>query len=256
MPTIPRLLSTDFDGTIHEDFGDSPIPEAFLTRVTELRAEGVVWVINTGRDFSSLMESLGRAHAGVLPDYVVAVEREIHRHVGGHYESVEPWNSRCHADHREVFERHGPAIRPLMADIEKSHDATLYDDAWSPLCVIARSNRQMDEIQVLLEEFCGKVGQLAVVRNDVYVRLSHRGYSKGTALQEIQRLTGIAPEQTLAAGDHLNDLPMLKPEIARLLVTPSNGISMVKSQVRASGGYVAKQTTGQGTLEGLRHYGW
>ena len=258
MPTtsLPRILSTDFDGTIHEDFGHSPIPTAFWDRLQLLRTAGVVWVINTGRDLTSLMESMGRAHSPFMPDYVVAVEREIYRHSGGHFEPVEPWNTRCHADHREAFQRHAASIRQLMQTIEQEHDATLYDDVWSPLCVIARSNRQMDEIQVILEVFCQQAKELAVVRNDVYVRLSHRHYSKGTALQEIQLLTGIPPERTLAAGDHLNDLSMLRPEIARYLVTPANGISVIRKQVLAGGGYVASENAGLGTLEGLVHFGW
>lgn len=255
-PTAPRLLSTDFDGTIHEDFGHSPIPDGFQDRVIAIRDTGGIWVINTGRDFSSLMESLGRAHARVMPDYVVTVEREIHRHVGGHYESIEPWNQRCHADHANAFKTCAPSIREMASRIEQRFDATLYDDTWSPLCVIARSNEQMDAIQVELEAFCREIHVLCVVRNDVYVRLSHTGYSKGTALGEIQRLTGISPELTLAAGDHLNDLSMLKPEIARFLVTPSNGIPLVQTQVRAGGGYVAGQPAGHGTLEGLLHFGW
>ncbi|MEI6358373.1 MAG: hypothetical protein WCP53_14930, partial [Verrucomicrobiota bacterium] len=82
-----RLISTDFDGTIHTDFGDAPVPVALQDKLIELRAQGVLWVINTGRDLASLMESIGRARMKVMPDYVVTVEREIHRHVGGLYQS-------------------------------------------------------------------------------------------------------------------------------------------------------------------------
>jgi hydroxymethylpyrimidine pyrophosphatase-like HAD family hydrolase len=93
------------------------------------------------------------------------------------------------------------------------------------------------------------------VRNDVYVRFSHRGYSKGAALQEIQRLSGLTPAQTLAAGDHLNDLPMLLPEVARWLVTFSNGLPQVKAQVAAHGGFLATQPAGDGMLEALEQLG-
>ena len=246
-----RLISTDFDGTIHTDFGDAPVPIALQEKLIALRAQGVLWVINTGRDLASLMESIGRARMTVMPDYVVTVEREIHQHVGGHYQSVEPWNSRCLRDHAAVFGAHSPVIGALMRSLEARFDATFYDDIWSPLCAIARSNAQMDAIQAELDAFSARVPELVAVRNDVYVRLSHRDYSKGTALQEIQRLAGLSPAQTLAAGDHLNDLPMLLPSVARWLVTLSNGLPQVKAQVAAHGGFTATKPAGEGVLEAL-----
>ncbi len=255
MPDELKLISTDFDGTIHTDFGDAPVPLALQDKLAALQARGVLWVINTGRDLASLMESIGRAHLRVLPDYVVTVEREIHKHVGGHYESVEPWNSNCHHDHARAFAESAAELHELMTGLETRYDASFYTDHWSPLCAIARSNAQMDAIQTELEAFCKTTPLLVPVRNDVYVRLSHTSYSKGTALQEIQRLTGLTPANTLAAGDHLNDLPMLLPEVARWLVTPANGLPPVKAQVAAHGGFLATQLCGDGILEALNKMG-
>lgn len=246
-----RLISTDFDGTIHEDFAHSPVPEALQDRLIALQGQGVTWVINTGRDLASLMESMGRAHLRARPDFVVTVEREIHRHVGGHYESLEPWNGACIRDHAEIFERHSQPLARLSAGLEERFDATFYSDMWSPICAIARTNSQMDAIQSELERFCAGVPELVPVRNDVYVRLSHRAYSKGTALQEIQRLLGLGAGQTFAAGDHLNDLPMLRRSVAHWLATPSNGLPQVRSQVAAEGGYLASKACGEGVLEAL-----
>ncbi len=250
-----RLISTDFDGTIHEDFAHAAIPLALQEKLARLQADGVCWVINTGRDLSSLMESLGRAHCQVQPDYVVTVEREIHQHVHGHYQAVEPWNGDCTRDHARVFTRHAAELIALMTSLEDRFDASFYRDGWSPLCAIARSNAQMDAIQAELETFCTAVGELVPVRNDVYVRLSHRLYSKGTALQEIQRRLGLTPGQTMAAGDHLNDLPMLRREIAEWLVTPANGLPEVKAQVLAHGGHLASRNCGEGILEALAIFG-
>lgn len=248
------LISTDFDGTIHEDFAHSPVPDALQDRLLDLQGQGVTWVINTGRDLASLMESIGRAHMRVRPDFVVTVEREIHRHVRGHYESVEPWNASCIRDHADVFQRHSPALSRLAAGLEERYDATFYSDTWSPICVIARTNDQMDAIQTELEGFCAVVPELVPVRNDVYVRLSHRAYSKGTALQEIQRLLGVGPERSFAAGDHLNDLSMLRREVAHWLVTPANGLPKVRAQVTAEGGFLATRACGDGVLEALDRF--
>jgi len=254
MTTNLRLISTDFDGTIHEDFAHSPVPEALQDRLLALQGQGATWVINTGRDLASLMESIGRAHLRVRPDFTVTVEREIHRHVGGHYEPVEPWNGNCVRDHTLLFTAHATGLARLSSRLEEKYDATFYSDLWSPICVIARTNAQMDAIQSELEAFCLDIPELVSVRNDVYVRLSHRAYSKGTALQEIQRLLGLGPEHSFAAGDHLNDLSMLRRAVAHRLVTPANGLPMVKEQVRAEGGFLASRGCGDGVLEGLDHF--
>ncbi|HAB15298.1 MAG TPA: HAD hydrolase family protein [Verrucomicrobiota bacterium] len=255
MPADIRLISTDFDGTIHEDFAHAPVPEAFQNRVAALQARGVIWVINTGRDLASLMESIGRAHMRVLPDFAVTVEREIYRHVRGHYEAVEPWHTNCIRAHTGLFSDYAGELAELFSMLEAKYDATFYNDSWSPVCVIARTNGQMDAIQQELDTFCAAVPDLAPVRNDVYLRLSHRRYSKGTALQEIQRLLELRPEQTFAAGDHLNDLPMLRREVAHWLVTPYNGLPRVKAQVEGEGGFLALQSCAAGVLEGLDRFG-
>lgn len=246
-----RLVSTDFDGTIHEENAPVPIPGVFEERIAALQGRGVRWVINTGREMQSLMETLGRSGARVRPDYLVLVEREIFINDRGHYVPVEPWNTRCHEDHARLFASMAELLPDLLEGLQSRHDAMFYDDPWSPLCAIARSVEQMDRIESELVAFAGSVPGLSVVRNDVYVRLSHAAYSKGTALAELQRILGIAPDHTLAAGDHFNDLPMLLPRYARHLVVPANGMPSVKAQALRHGGVVSGERAGLAVAEAL-----
>jgi hydroxymethylpyrimidine pyrophosphatase-like HAD family hydrolase len=251
-----QLLSTDFDGTIHEDFADPPIPTALQDRIQSLQGQGVVWAINTGREMASLMETLGRSHCRVLPDYLILVEREIYRHEHGRYVPVEPWNSRCAHDHQKTFGEFACELEQLVEMLSNRYDATFYEDSYSPVCAIARSNDQMDAIQAEIDTFVKTIPELVPVRNDVYVRLSHVAYSKGTALAELGRLLGIAPGGIFAAGDHLNDLPMLKRQFAAHLAAPVNALPAVKAQVTAEGGYLAAGKAGRGILEALDHFGF
>src|SRR6185436_12157209 len=98
-----KLISTDFDGTLFAEFENPPIPKRLEALIGKLQSQGVKWVINTGRDMSSLMEALGRARISVEPDYLVLVEREIHQHNGVRFEGVEPWNDDCARAHAELF---------------------------------------------------------------------------------------------------------------------------------------------------------
>ena len=87
--------------------------------------------------------------------------------------------------------------------------------------------------------FAAGFRNLTFVRNDVYARFSHAAYNKGTALSELARRLGLAADNVFAAGDHLNDLPMLTPDYARWLVAPANAVEPVKVAVRRQNGYVS-----------------
>jgi len=249
-----QLISTDFDGTLHAEFENPPVPLDLQALIGDLQRQGAKWVINTGRDLSSVMEGIARARLSIKPDYLVVVEREIYLHEGSQYLSCQEWNRSCTTAHAELFARVQPDVPRLVDWVNKRFSATLYEDDYSPLCLIADSNEDADAIQVFLEAYCREVQGLTLVRNDVYARFSHAGYNKGTALAEIARQLGIHRERILAAGDHLNDLPMLSGDFARCVVAPDNAIAVVKETVRRQNGYISHQPWGHGVARGLEFY--
>ncbi len=253
--TLPiQLISTDFDGTLFAEFERPPVPEALQYTLADLQSKGVKWVINTGRDLSSLMETMARAGFRVQPDYVVVVEREIYQHIEHEYVSLESWNNLCTEVHDELFAQVQPDLERITAWINERFNVTLYADDYSPLCFIAGNNPTADKITEYLEDYCKGVPGLTVVRNDIYARLSHRDFNKGSALGEITRILGLNSSQVFAAGDHFNDLPMLKAEYAAMLAAPVNAIGPVKQQVEAQGGYISHQSCGQGILRAIEFY--
>src|SRR3989442_7679130 len=100
-----KLISTDFDGTLFAEFENPPIPVELQQLIGDLQARGAKWIINTGRDMSSLMEALGRAGISIEPDFLVLVEREIHFHQDSRYIGLEEWNCKCMRVHAELFQR-------------------------------------------------------------------------------------------------------------------------------------------------------
>ena len=251
--TLPfQLLATDFDGTLHAEQESPPVPLPLQELIAALQAQGVSWVINTGRDLSSLLETLEQANASIWPDYLVTVEREIHRRNGeGQYVAVEDWNDNCHKAHEQLFARVRPDVPRLTQWVKSRFEATIYEDAFSPFCFIAGSVPEAELIHAYLEDYCLQVPDLTIVRNDIYARFSHAAFSKGSALCEIARRLGLDCQSTVAAGDHLNDLPMLTLECARWLIAPGNAVPQVKEAVRAQKGYVSDQLYGYGLLDGL-----
>jgi hypothetical protein len=249
-----QLISTDFDGTLHAEFENPPVPLDLQALIGDLQRQGAKWVINTGRDLSSVMEGIARARLSIKPDYLVVVEREIYCHEGSQYLGCEAWNQGCTTAHAELFARVRKDVPRLIDWVNKRFSATLYEDDYSPFCLIADSNEDADAIQTFLEIYCCEVPQLTFVRNDVYARFSHAGYNKGTALAEIARQSGISRERVFAAGDHLNDLPMLCGDFARCVVAPDNAVPLVKEAVRRQKGYISHQPWGHGVARGLEFY--
>jgi len=254
MTTQIKLISTDFDGTLFAEFENPPVPHPLQKMLAALQKNGAKWVINTGRDLSSLMEAMGRAHLTVKPDFLVLVEREIYIHHNHEYVEVHEWNHLCRQTHAELFQRVRPDIPRLTAWVQERFSAIIYEDTYSPFCFIAEKKSDAEDIHDYLNEYCENVPNLTVVRNDVYARFSHQAYNKGSALSEIGRRLGVTREQILAAGDHLNDLPMLSREHAHFLVAPHNAIDAVKATVRNQNGYISPLPHGHGIADGLKHY--
>lgn len=253
---VPRLklISTDFDGTLHAEHEDPAVPHDLQDLIGSLQSRGAKWVINTGRDLSSLMETLGRARLRIKPDYVIVVEREIYWHHDAQYIDLASWNEQCRQMHADLFARVRDDVPRLAQWVNRRKRAMVYEDSYSPFCIIADHNEEMDAIQEMLEAYCVEVPGLAVVRNDVYARFSHVAFNKGTALAELGRLLGVTADETFAAGDHYNDIPMLSGLYAKCIACPENSIPPVKELVRQQNGYVSHQPWGHGVARGLEHY--
>src|SRR3954462_5118893 len=105
-----QLISTDFDGTLHADSENPPVPLDLQELIGDLQRQGAKWVINTGRDLSSVMEGIARSRLSIRPDYLVVVEREIYFEEESQFRECEPWNSACGEAHAELFARVRPDV--------------------------------------------------------------------------------------------------------------------------------------------------
>ena len=246
-----KLISTDFDGTIYAEFEDPPVSKQLERLIGDLQSRGAKWVINTGRDMTSLQRALERIKLSIKPDYLILVEREIHCRDGTTFASLAEWNDRCTLAHEQLFVRIRPDLPRLIAWIQTRFPAVIYEDPYSPFCLEVGNESDTEMIYAYLDEYCSGIPDLVLMRNSVYARFSHVGYNKGTALAEVGRRLGISPAQVFAAGDHSNDLPMLSRTYARWLAAPHNAIEMVKSAIRSEKGYLSQLSHGHGVADAL-----
>jgi hydroxymethylpyrimidine pyrophosphatase-like HAD family hydrolase len=222
--------------------------------IGHLQERGVKWLVNTGRDLVSLEEGLAQAGLSIQPDYLVVVEREIHCRNGRGYVAITDWNERCHREQEKLFTHIRPRLPAATAWIQSHFSAKVYQDTYSPFCLIAENNADADAILAFVESCFQHVPELTVVRNGVYARFSHAAYNKGTAMAEVARRLGVRSQEVFAAGDHWNDLPMLSSDYARYLAAPANAVEAVKASVRRQAGFVSPQPYGNGVAQALAHF--
>ena len=250
MPTPLQLICTDFDGTLHSDFTELPVPYALQTKLAQLQAQGATWVINTGRTLDDLRLGIDHAKLTVHPDYVVVVERNLPMR-GSQLRTIDRLERCCTRTQSALFASIADRLPELFDWVNLHFSANVFKDEWSPFCLIARNNRDADAIQEYVDAFFAGDSQLTFVRNDIYGRLSHTDFTKGTALAELARQLDIPRGGIFVAGDHWNDLSMLQPELAEWLVSPSNSVSEVLTHMERIDGFIAPSECGEGVLEGL-----
>ncbi len=251
----PLLLSTDFDGTILNHDLPAPMASGFFDWIeNERKRRKVIWVINTGRDWISLQQELENRQARFTPDWVVLVEREIHRMEAGSLTSLESWNQRCTEIHADLFTRADAALQATRERLASYQDLQIVNDIGSPLGLIATDIAQADaletELRPLLEEF----PEMHAVRNDIYFRFAHEDFHKGSCLETLLQEEGLRPENCFAAGDNVNDIHMLNRRYAHHIACPSNALTSVKELVKSQNGFVADLPADQGIVQALNHF--
>ena len=205
----------------------------FFDLLWPLRKQGVQWAVNTGRVLWHIEEGLHEMKFPVAPDYVLTSEREVfHRGPKGRWEDFGDWNKRCAEAHDVLFSQATKLLADIEAFLAKHTRAHPIYEGERFIGLAAESDDEMDGV-VRVPRFreCGRVPGFRFMRNTVFVRFCHEAYSKGTALGELARLTGISRDEIFAAGDHFNDLPMLDGRHAAWVACPGNAVEAVKRTV-------------------------
>jgi hydroxymethylpyrimidine pyrophosphatase-like HAD family hydrolase len=252
-----RLLSTDFDGTlVNHDIRPAVMPDLFLA-LQDLRKQGVHWAVNTGRSLVHLEDGLRREFRfPIEPDFAIVEERDIYRRTrSGGWEPLGTWNGQAENDHAEMFRLATPLLAEVLRFLECIEGAEAIYDRGRFVGAVTKTNADMDKLCVFLAQLRSGLPLFNFQRNTIYVRFCHNDYSKGSALGEVGRHLGVGREETMAAGDHFNDLPMLDGKFATVVACPGNSCPEVKFAVHAAGGYLAEGHASAGIVEAMGHFG-
>ena len=252
---VSSILCFDFDGTFVDPEGQVSFHGALLGHIGELKGEGAVWVINTGRSLFQVLEGLQQHGISMLPDYIIANESEVFRPGGlGRWVPFGDWNKRCASDHRKFYRATGRVFKKIRNFVETSTGATYYATEDGPSGVVAQTEEEMDMICEIIEHERRKVPMLGYQRNSKYLRFSHVRYHKGSALGELTRLLDMESQYVFAAGDNYNDVSMLDGQYAGAVACPANAVAEVKRLVSEQEGYVAERPFSEGVTEAVRYF--
>lgn len=254
MRSAIRLISTDFDGTLVSHASEPVFDRACMDLIRELQGDGAIWAINTGRSVRLLEEGLEDLRFPFQPDFILTSERDVFRPIDGGWEPYGDWNQRCAQAHAELFDSTRSILAEVVDYVDHQTRARVIYEADAPAGVIATSEEEMDRLTSFIDQARTHEPKFHYQRNTIYLRFCHADYHKGSALQELARLTAISREAIFAAGDHHNDISMLDGNFAAMPGCPANAIDAVKEAVSRADGYVSSREFGAGVHEALQHF--
>ena len=251
------LLCFDFDGTFIDPENSREIDPSLKTALNLAREKNAAIVINTGRSLIDATEGIYKCGMKILPDYIIALEREIYQpNRFKRWIDIGKWNVKCRKDHIKLLKKQRKFIETTRIYVEQETKARWVANQDEPAAIIASSEEEMDSICSHLDVQITqrKPKYLAYERNSIYLRFSHSEYNKGTAAIALGKMLEIPKEKTFVIGDNYNDLKMLNQEVAGMIACPQNSVPMVKEKVFGIGGYVATKSYGAGAAEALNHF--
>ena len=249
-----RLLSMDFDGTLVMESDDPPFPEQLVETLNLIRANGVHLALNTGRTIELVEAGLEKNQFPVRPDFALTTERDVYRWNGTSWEAFGDWNSICETRHNALFEYSAEFLKEIERFALSLPGIRIHRESDRFVGVVTKTVEQMDKFCEFIDHRQEGLPEFSYQRNLIYLRFCHLDYNKGTILAELQRLLGVAPNETFAVGDNFNDLPMLDSKFARYLACPANSIPEVKNAIRTKEGFVAEAKSGEGVSQALRYF--
>lgn len=256
-----RLVVTDMDGTLLDSSGQ--VPAGLPALVERMRSAGVLLCAASGRQLANLRQTLGANVTGlpliaengtflftgakdvVIDSLTPAQARQVIDCVRALAEAGHDIGAVVATPHCAYTER---ADAPFMAQVETYYAARQQVEDLTDLPA-------QEVLKIAVYDFgdaeTGSAPRLAEANPDIQAVVSSRHWtdlmprraSKGRALAELQRLTGVGPAQTAVFGDYLNDLDLYP--YAELSFAMANAHPRVLGTAR----YTAPANTADGVVQ-------
>lgn len=254
-----RLIATDIDGTLVEE-GTIDINPEYYDVIKELRKRGVIVIAASGRQRSSI-ETVFRPIIDELSfisengtciysknyEYVDEIPKDTASKYIKEARTFPGCEVMINKDNMAYFENEG--LYHYMVD-DYGYNGELVDDVEECLdgvCKISIFHHNCAE-KMIGQEFMDRWGKTMdiAVSGKFWLDCMNQGGNKGTALQHFQEAHKISPDETLAFGDNINDIPMLKR------ASHSFAVENARDEVKEAANFVAASYKEDGVLQVLK----
>ena len=241
-----RMIVTDLDGTLLA--GKSKLPEGNIIALKRAMEAGVQVVIASGRMIEATLP-IARAigvnaplslfngamaydmnrdeilSGTVIPrETAVAVLKALEAR--GVYVQAFPGRGYYMEEKNHWTEYYEAKIGVLGTAVGEKLSTWLKTDVYKLLCL-----GNAPELNELIGELSPLFPQVTFVKSgETHLEVVARGVDKASGMADISRLTGVKPEEMIAFGDEMNDLPML--QYVGLGYAMENAVPGVKAAIR------------------------
>ena len=246
MPSRPRLVAMDLDGTLLDDQHD--VTERTLTALRRARDAGILLVLATSRGPRAVMDvlhQLSRSGSAVGDlDVVASGGAVLARWAEGELRITEQWPLPLDAAQQVAADAVG---RGLAVHWYVGHDwyvshldpTTDWESSVVRAAPVVRDlgscTEPPDKLMMIDHRGPSPVlgaivdalppGLAATTSNPTYLEITAAGVNKATALARLCAAHGVGPSRIAAIGDGRNDLSMLA--LAGTAIAPANAIPEV-----------------------------
>ena len=254
-----KLIATDIDGTLVAD-GTLDLNPEYYDVIKELKRRGTIVLAASGRQRASIE----KVFTPVLDDISFISENGtcIHSKDYQYVDVIDPEIVRTYIEEARQFPGCEIAINKdnmtYMENIgiyqhlvgDYGYRGDLVDDVLGNpegVCKMSIFHHNCAE-DVVGDEFIKRWGKKmnVVVSGKCWVDCANKGANKGSALRHFQEEYGITPDETLAFGDNLNDIEMLKR------ASHSFAVENARDEVKEAANFVAPSYKEDGVLQVLK----
>ena len=250
-----KMLATDFDGTLMTLGAEQAGPslESFKEWVSDIQVNNGVWVVCTGRDYSSFRLAYPFLECPeIMPDFLITRGGRVFERNGVRFrfKALMSWRvvaKRGRAS-RRIKQIMGQSRRVVASGVEP----IVAGEAGAGRIRLCMADADAAKrIAGRMERFQKKENLVSVCVEGDRVDVRPIAQSKGIALGELQRQLGFDATETLAVGDGSNDISMFDENLAQWTGCPQNAGHAVVQRIVQRGGHVALGKGISGTVEVL-----
>ena len=221
-----RMIVTDLDGTLLS--GRSNIPQENIDALRRAMDAGVQVVISSGRMIEAttpIAEKIGvnaplslfngamaydyvndRILSGSPIPYAVILPVLEALEERGTYVQAFPGRGFFMEEKNHWTDYYENKISVIGTAVGMKLSKWLKGDVYKLLCL-----GESAELSAIIDEFSPRFTEVTFVKSgETHLEIVAKGVDKASGMADISRLTGVAPEEMIAFGDEMNDLPMLK----------------------------------------------